>query len=62
MARTRKTYPKFIVSVAPIKEEIQNVKKELLRIELTDKVKAKKVKDELTVLKKVWDKLGNLTF
>ena len=30
MARTRKTYPKFIVSVAPIKEEIQNVKKELL--------------------------------
>jgi hypothetical protein len=52
----------FIVSVAPIKAQIQVVKNKLIRLEEKDPSKKKLVERELRILKKCWDDLGNLEF
>jgi hypothetical protein len=56
------TEDEFIVSVAPIKAQIQAVKKKLLRIEPKDSATKRQVSQELKILKKCWDDLGNLEF
>ena len=59
-----KTNPpdEFIVSVAPIKAQIQVVKKKLERLAAKDSSKQREVNQELRILKKCWDDLGNLEF
>jgi hypothetical protein len=59
-----KTNPRdeFIVSVAPIKAQIQVVKKKLEQLAAKDSSKQKQVSQELRILKKCWDDLGNLEF
>jgi hypothetical protein len=59
-----KTNPsdEFIVSVAPIKAQIQVVKKKLEQLAAKDSSKQRQVNQELRILKKCWDDLGNLEF
>ena len=52
----------FIVSVVPIKKQIQVVKNKLQRLEKKDPSKRRLVERELRILKKCWDDLGNLEF
>lgn len=62
MATSEQTQPEFIVSVAPIKAQILKVKRKLIALEKKDPTTRQEVKAELEILKKVWNKLGNLTF
>jgi hypothetical protein len=59
---TGRAQPEFIVSVEPIKDQIQKVKDKLYALEKKDPSTREKVQDELSILRKVWDDLGNLTF
>ena len=52
----------FIVSVAPIKAQIQVVKKKLEQLAAKDSSKQRQVNQELRILKKCWYDLGNLEF
>ena len=54
--------PEFIVSVDPIKKQIQVVKKKLQRLGEKDPSNRRLVERELRILKKCWDDLGNLEF
>ena len=62
MATARQAQTTFIVSVDPIKKQIQNVKKKLVALREKDPDAARAVNTQLRILKKVWDDLGNLTF
>jgi hypothetical protein len=57
----QKPQPEFIVSVAPIKDQIRVVKKKLDQLVQKDPSVRKQVEAEIKILEKVWYDLGNLT-